>query len=135
MLENIKLENGKYLNKFYGKFQPHLTIISDEILDSNDIYFGGTSFTFLIEDFGVFESFGFYYKDKNGVDFFELYSEEPPTHVLYKVIISNCNKDKEVIKKEYLEKYKCCFHHTERIMKNNTGSEFFIFPIEGLGII
>ena len=33
MMENIKLENGKYLNRDYGKYRPNLTFISDGPLE------------------------------------------------------------------------------------------------------
>ena len=75
-MENIKLDNGKFLNRHYGKYNPNLTIISNEELD-NDVLKEKSLDTNIIHPNLKFDGHiisvyrGWYRKNAKGTDIFE----------------------------------------------------------------
>ena len=80
-MENIKLDNGKFLNRSYGKYEPNITFVSNKEMEKlpwehnkeTGKYFDGNTYSIR----------GSYRKNGKGTDIFEIGGPTSP-HLLLK---------------------------------------------------
>jgi hypothetical protein len=85
MMENIKLDNGRYLNRMYGKYQPNITFLSDtpiENIPSNGEMPDGADWDKAMDGTVIGIAEGTFFKSKKGTDCFDL---DGRNHVLITV--------------------------------------------------